>query len=331
MKRRTLILVLLIVACTVTAVGVVAVSASRTPKTRNDTTASVALPAPPYMVFRSLDRKDPKNYGRIAVVPLDDVAGPRTLGGLTCDRVDFQGRRGICLQLADSFPQRYRAELLGPDLKPTASISVPGVPSRARVSNDGRLGSVTTFVAGHSYASLGVFSTQARIFNMVTGTTIVKSLEKWPVTKDGKAVGAADRNFWGVTFAPDGDTFYATLATGGKTYLARGSIAKKSMTTIHENVECPSISPDGTRIAYKKRTGADGLWRLTVLDLATMSETPLAETQPIDDQVEWLDDETLIYGNGEAIWSVPADGGGKAERFLAGANSPSIVREKDVN
>ncbi len=184
------------------------------------------------------------------------------------------------------------------------------MPSRARVSDDGRLGSVTTFVAGHSYASLGVFSTQARIFDMVKGTTIVKSLENWPVTKDGKVVNAADRNFWGVTFAPDGDTFYATLATGGTTYLVRGSIAKKSMTTIHENVECPSISPDGTRIAYKKRTGADGLWRLTVLDLATMSETPLAETQPIDDQVEWLDDDTVIYGNGEAIWSVPADGGG---------------------
>ena len=62
-----------------------------------------------------------------------------------------------------------------------------------------------------------------------------------------------------------------------------------------------------------------------------MSETPLAETQPIDDQVEWLDDDTIIYGNGEAIWSVPADGGGKAERFLASANSPSVIREKDVS
>ena len=205
------------------------------------------------------------------------------------------------------------------------------MPSRARVSDDGRLGSVTTFVAGHSYASLSVFSTQARILDMVAGTTIVKSLENWTVTRDGTVVNAGDRNFWGVTFGPDGDTFYATLATGGTTYLVRGSVARKSMTTIHENVECPSVSPDGRRIAYKKRTGADGLWRLTVLDVATMSETPLAEEQPIDDQVEWLDDATIIYGNGEAIWSVPADGGGHAERFLAGADSPSIVREKGVN
>ena len=330
MKRRGLILAALIVACTATAVGVVMISASDAPATSNDTTAKVTLPAPPYMVFRSLDRADPKTYGRIAAVPLDDVAGPRHLGGLTCERVNFQGQRGICLQLADSFPQSYRAELLGPDLRPYKSISVPGVPSRARVSDDGRLGAITTFVAGHSYASLGVFSTQARIFDMVKGTTIVKSLENWPVTRDGKRVTSADRNFWGITFAPDDDTFYATLSTGGKTYLVRGTVSGRSMTTIHENVECPSISPDGTRIAFKKRTGADGLWRLTVIDLATMTETPLAEEQPIDDQVEWLDDDTIIYGNGEAIWSVPADGGGTAERFLPAANSPSIVREDAV-
>ena len=282
------------------------------------------------MVFRSLDRADPTTYGRIAVVPLDDVDGPRQLGGLTCDRVYFQGQRGICLALSDSFPPTYKAELLGPDLKPTGAVAVAGIPSRARVSADGRLGGVTTFVSGHSYASLGVFSTQAMIIDMVTGTPIVRSLESWRVTRDGKRVESVDENFWGITFAPDGDTFYATLSTGGKTYLVRGSVKAKAMTVIHQNVECPSVSPDGRRIAYKKRTGADGLWHLTVLDLATMAETPLAENQPIDDQVEWLDDDRVLYGNGEAIWTVPADGSGTAERFLAGADSPSIVREEAV-
>ena len=47
---------------------------------------------------------------------------------------------------------------------------------------------------------------------------------------------------------------------------------------IHENVECPSLSPDGTRIAYKKRDRLDPApWQLTVLDLATMRETPLGD------------------------------------------------------
>ena len=66
---------------------------------------------------------------------------------------------------------------------------------------------------------------------------------------------------------------------------------------IHENVECPSLSPDGTRIAYKKRTGSDTTpWHLTVLDLATMRETPLAESRSVDDQAEWLDDDHVLYG-----------------------------------
>ena len=74
---------------------------------------------------------------------------------------------------------------------------------------------------------------------------------------------------------------------------------------IHENVECPSLSPDGTRIAYKKRTGSSSTpWHLTVLDLATMRETPLAETRSVDDQVEWLDDDHVLYGVDGAIWAV---------------------------
>ena len=47
---------------------------------------------------------------------------------------------------------------------------------------------------------------------------------------------------------------------------------------IHENVECPSLSPDETRIGYKKAVGHDPpVWRFHVLDLATGRETPLAE------------------------------------------------------
>ena len=47
------------------------------------------------------------------------------------------------------------------------------------------------------------------------------------------------------------------------------------MTTIHSDAECPSLSPDGTRVAYKKRLSRLGPWDLVVLDLATGIETPL--------------------------------------------------------
>ena len=82
---------------------------------------------------------------------------------------------------------------------------------------------------------------------------------------------------------------------------------------IHENVECPSLSPDGTRIAYKHRTGVEDARRggSTVLDLATMRETPLAETRSVDDQAEWLDDDHVLYGVDGAVYAVPADGSGE--------------------
>src|SRR3954462_15437112 len=117
------------------------------------------------------------------------------------------------------------------------------------------------------------------------------------------------------------------MATGGKTYLIEGSIRARTAHTLHENVECPSLSPDGTRIAYKKRTGSgSNPWHLTVLDLRTIRETPLAEARSVDDQAEWLDDGHVLYGLDGALRSVRADGRGRPARFVAGAASPAVVR-----
>jgi hypothetical protein len=63
-----------------------------------------------------------------------------------------------------------------------------------------------------------------------------------------------------------------------------------------------------------------------MLDLATMTETPLAETRNIDDQAEWLDDHTVLYGDGENIYQVPADGSGTPSMFIADGLSPAVVR-----
>jgi len=46
----------------------------------------------------------------------------------------------------------------------------------------------------------------------------------------------------------------------------------------------------------------------------------------IDDQDEWLDNGRILYGVGEAIWTVPADGSGSPRQLLAGALSPAVVR-----
>jgi Tol biopolymer transport system component len=142
---------------------------------------------------------------------------------------------------------------------------------------------------------------------------------------------APEFNFWGVTFTQDSNRFYATLRNGNTTYLVQGDIAARKLIVLHENVECPSLSPDGTRLAFKKRTG--NMWQLTVLDLATMKETTLAEPEGIDDQVEWLDNERILYQKADydppkwvSVFVVPADGSGTPEVFLPNATSPVVVR-----
>ena len=93
---------------------------------------------------------------------------------------------------------------------------------------------------------------------------------------------------------------------------------------IAEGVECPSLSPDETRVAFKRREGNN--WRLHVLDLDTGREYPLAETRSVDDQVEWLDDERILYGLVKDVWVVPADGSGQPQIHIRDALSPAVVR-----
>jgi hypothetical protein len=275
------------------------------------------------VLFRSLEPK-----GQVALAPLGSAPGRPTYEPLTCQRVYFAAANGICLAQGKGLGATgFRAELFGSDLRVRHEIGLEGIPSRARVSPDGRYGSVTMFVAGHSYAPAGAFSTQTTLIDMANGSKIA-DLEQFTVTRGGKQVTAVDVNYWGVTFDPrDSDRFYATLATGGRTYLIQGSVSGRVAHTLHENVECPSLSPDGTRIAYKRRTGSkDEPWRLTVLDLDTMRETPLAETRSVDDQAEWLDRDHVLYERGGVVWSVPADGTGSPQRFLPAADSPAVVR-----
>jgi hypothetical protein len=274
----------------------------------------------PVLVYRSLDPK-----GQVAVAPLETTPGKPTFAPLSCERVYYAANTGICLARG-KFPSAIDARLFEPDFRVRHTVSLTGIPSRARVSPDGRYASVTAFVSGDSYAAAGSFSTRTTLIDATHGTPIA-DLEKFTVTKDGKQVTAVDVNYWGVTFARNSDRFYATMATGGKTYLIQGSVQGRVAHVIHENVECPSLSPDGKRIAYKKRTGSSAdPWHLTVLDLATMRETPLAESRSVDDQVEWLDDGQILYGLDGQVWAVPADGSGRPRRFLASADSPAAVR-----
>jgi dipeptidyl aminopeptidase/acylaminoacyl peptidase len=273
----------------------------------------------PYVLFQHVRRDD--DYARIAVSRAA-AAAQRTIAGRVCERVYFAAGRALCLMPETGVGWQYEAMILGPELELQGRVELPGLISRARISPDGRYGATTGFVTGHSYRDQG-FSTHTALIDMAEGSAIT-DLEKFTITRDGETISAPDFNFWGVTFARDSDRFYATLATGGKTYLIEGSVSGRSARILHENVECPSLSPDGTRIAFKKRLGE--AWRLSVLDLATMRETPLGETRSVDDQAEWLDDDTVLYGLTGDVWQVRADGSGSPKLYLEDALSPAVAR-----
>jgi hypothetical protein len=202
------------------------------------------------------------------------------------------------------------------------------------MSSDGKLAALTVFISGHGYASVN-FSTQSLLIETDNGR-IIADLEEFSVSRDGQAFSNKDFNFWGVTFTPDTRHFYATLSTNRQHLLVKGDIANRSASVIHDNVECPSLSPDASRVAYKKRLTVGGrvFWQLHILDLKTNQETPLAEKRSVDDQLEWMDNGHVLYSlpeteNGSSastdIWVAAIDGSSAPRLFLKKAYSPSMA------
>jgi hypothetical protein len=286
--------------------------------------------ASPHIVFRTSALG--AHFGQLAAVSLADPAGDRASLGLNCERTYATRTAGACLFAKRGLVQTYGITMLNGQLEPAGNADLAGLPSRVRISADSSLVATTTFVGGHSYAQ-AAFSTETIIRR--DGKSL-GNIESWRSTVDGRPLRSVDRNFWGVTFADDNDTFYATAASGRTTWLMRGSLKGKSMNSLRTDAECPSLSPNQTKIAYKKRLDSEarGVWRLAVLDLRTGEESLLAETRSVDDQVEWLDDDRLLYGlsrtGSEAttsdVWMVPADGSGTPVVLIPEASSPAVVK-----
>jgi len=335
-RWRVLGFVALCVVCVATATGYVLHSKARV---RALSQAAAALPAAtpesvaaieaqPHVLFRNMSVA--AQAGFLGLAPLSAPDGPRQITGYPCRRLDMAAGHGLCLaeQENDPFGTPYRARFFGPDFKTVHELPLAGLPSRARVSPDGSLGAATVFVNGDSYAG-GAFSTRTTIFDMNAGTSL-GDLETFKVFNDGQRIQSVDFNFWGVTFARQPGRFYATLGTGGHTYLLQGDLATRTLTVLRDGVECPSLSPDGTRIAFKARVpGSGGLggvqWRISVLSLDTLVDHPLAETRNVDDQAEWLDNGTVLYSVESDTYAVPADGSGMPRLFAHRADSPVVL------
>ncbi|MGW6538505.1 hypothetical protein ACWGBV_31875 [Streptomyces sp. NPDC055051] len=262
--------------------------------------------------------------GRVARVD-PSAPGGRVAGGPVCDRFHAAGDTALCLRRRPGVPARSYVLVLDRELREVRRMSLPGIPSRARVSASGNMLAWTMFTTGDSYARSS-FSTRTSVLDLRTGY-LVKNMEQIPLTLGGRRYHAPDVNYWGVSFAADDNRFYATVSTDGRTHLVEGDMAAWSARTLRENVECPSLSPDGTRIAFKKRVseGPREPWRLYVYDLAGGGEHPVAEPLGVDDQALWTDARTLAYGRGGGVWSVPADGSAAPRLLAPSASSPTVT------
>jgi hypothetical protein len=271
------------------------------------------------LLVRAVDPKQPTLNG--GVFELDHGKLSKR-GDLSCERVYYAAGHGICMGVAPSGVD-YTATFFGKALEGERTITLQGLPSRARISKDGRYGAMTVFVSGDAYLeSSTAFSTRTYVVDMAEGK-VVDQLEQFSVTKEGQPFDAADFNFWGITFDPtDSNRFYATLGTGDHHYLVEGNIAEKEMKVLRDGVECPSLSPDGKQIAYKSRIGHSNHWHIRVLEVATLKDHAVAEKRSVDDQAEWLDDKTLAYSDGTNVYTVPADGSGEEELLVKDATSP---------
>ncbi|MEQ1870100.1 MAG: TolB-like translocation protein [Vicinamibacterales bacterium] len=290
-----------------------------------------APPARPQLLYVSVASDD--TFRRVAVVPLAAPTSARFVTPLQCQRVYFNGTHGICLtSTLSGVTSSWWGEVFNERFESVARVELTGEPSRVRVSPDGTLAAATVFEEGHSYADHR-FSTRTSLTKLPSGQSL-GDLEQFVTFKDGKRVTAVDVNFWGVSFARDSDTFYATLDTAGVSYLVRGSVAQRRMDVVYTGIECPSLSPDNTQIAFKKRIGARerGWWQVAVLNLQTMKEHLVsAEARSVDDQVEWLDNDRVIYhltdGSTAAdLWVVRVDNTAKPELLVPAAYSPAVVR-----
>jgi dipeptidyl aminopeptidase/acylaminoacyl peptidase len=341
-RSKVAILVVVVLLAAAGAVGYVLRARSSAPPPAAGSAGSAAGPTGPSgAVATPLAKETRLEVGSLLIVRAGPTAGSGTVlavpgrgegearaTGLHCKRFHAAMGTGLCLRVTTGLVTRSEAVVLDRHLRQKRSVSLSGVPSRARVSASGRMAAWTFFVTGDSYLATG-FSTRAGILDTRTGT-LVKSLEGFALEKDGRPYRAADVNYWGVTFAADDNRFYATVSTAGRTYLVEGDFTKRRMKTLRENAECPSLSPGGERLVYKKRTGgADDPWRLYTLDLRTGQERPLAETANVDDQAAWLDDRTVMYsrlrGDSSDVWTVPADGSGSPALLLRDAYSPAAT------
>ena len=253
------------------------------------TTLPRAIINPQDVVLAFVNRVPGDEYGLAGYI---DRQGERQIvPDLECDRLDLNENRGLCLSATAGLNGSGRALILDGGLKPISRFGV-NRPSRAAASPDGAVVAWTGFTLGHSYLAEGEFATTTQLISV--DRKIAADLETiFDTYRDDQLMDDDERNFWGVSFV-DSDLFYATVGAGGETFIVQGRVSTSRMDVVIENASCPEVSPDGSTVVVKEQRGDS--FQLVAIDVATGSRRDLGETRSVDDQVEWADDDNILYG-----------------------------------
>ena len=278
-------------------------------------------------------------YGEVVAI---DPDGGRHPTGTTCNRFHERNDVAVCVSSGPLLSEASEITVfdrVAGELVERQANRFQGTPSRVRLSEDGTRLGFTTFVTGHGYGDPGTLSTFTAVIR--PGERIL-DLEQVAVTNGGTDLVDESNNYWGVSFAPEGERFVVTMsAASGPTSHVFHLVEVDPTTdpaagrTIGEG-ECPSWSPDGATIVVKDRITEGTVtigWRLVAIDVATGDRTVLPEARSVDDQVEWFDERTILYAvdaGGSALeprrdlYSLRVDDPDARPQLVAtGADSPS--------
>lgn len=293
----------------------------------NEFDPTVALIDPEDTALVFVNRVPGEEYGFVGYV---NLAGERFITPLSCDRLDWNRNGGVCLQ--DGFTGSGRGLLLDEFLRPIRRFGI-ATPSRAAISPDGGTVSWTGFVTGHDYTAPGEFSTTTQLIDIERELGAELQEDFTTFTADGEELFSEDQNYWGTTYISE-QTFYATVGFGEENNIVFGDVRTGELRVVHENASCPEVSPNGSTIVAKELRGE--AFQLVAINTQTGERRDLAETRSVDDQVEWIDDNTIVYGlpNPDAgtvgqpaldIWVLNVNDGSAPRLLLAFADSPAAA------
>jgi hypothetical protein len=252
---------------------------------------------------------------------------------MAVERVHSRAGTTICLQADRGIVTTYHGKILDASLRPVRDIAVNGLPKPARISADGTLAAWTVLIAGTGCTDI-TMEVESNVEDLVTGESYGAIEKTFTVLVDGKPMSQVVINVWDVSFenVPRPTMFYVTISnnSGTATWLAKGDLPSRTITSFHTGGQTPSLSPDNKTLVFVQKQDGGRSFRLRAIDLASGDEWYLPEQRSVDDQVEWLDNEHVLYSRirddsvSTDVWISPLRDG-QPRVFIEHASSPAVV------